>query len=50
MRIIFLALLIASMTYLVVLLSLKPLDAGERAIIAPMLPERLKRLPFFKLS
>ncbi|MGB7339849.1 MAG: oligosaccharide flippase family protein [Phototrophicaceae bacterium] len=45
-----LALLIASMTYLVVLLSLKPLDAGERAIIAPMLPERLKRLPFFKLS
>ncbi|GAB5492730.1 MAG: hypothetical protein Phog2KO_29450 [Phototrophicaceae bacterium] len=45
-----LALIVASVIYLVVLFALNPLDANERAIISPMLPERVKNLPFLKLS
>lgn len=45
-----LALIVASIAYLGLLLALKPLDDNERAIISPMLPERLKRLPFLKLD
>lgn len=39
-----LALIVASVAYLVVLFALKPLDANERAIIRPMLPARLQNL------
>lgn len=45
-----LALIVASIVYLVVLVMLNPLDANERAIINPMLPERIKNLPFLRLS
>ncbi|MEO1291158.1 MAG: polysaccharide biosynthesis C-terminal domain-containing protein, partial [Chloroflexota bacterium] len=45
----YLALAVASPVYVIVLLALNPLDAEERAILAPMLPERLRQLPFLKL-
>ena len=43
-----LALMLASVAYLVVLFALKPLDAHEIAILRPMLPERVRSLPFLK--
>ena len=45
-----LALIVASIVYLLILLMLNPLDENERAIISPMLPERVKRLPFLRIT
>ena len=45
-----LALIVASVVYLVVLLMLNPLDENERAILSPMLPERVRKLPFLKVA
>ncbi|MGJ3239273.1 MAG: oligosaccharide flippase family protein [Anaerolineae bacterium] len=45
-----LALLVASIAYLVVLIALNPLDDAERAVITPMLPQRLRALPFLRVK
>ncbi|MEO0596693.1 MAG: flippase, partial [Chloroflexota bacterium] len=45
-----LALIVASVVYLGVLLLLRPLDPHEIAIIQPMLPERLRNVPFLRLE
>lgn len=45
-----LALIVASVVYVVVLLMLNPLDDNERAILHPMLPEKIRRLPFLRVA
>ncbi len=45
-----LALIVASLVYVVVLLALNPLDADERAILLPLLPQRLRGFPFMRTA
>ncbi|MCA9915404.1 MAG: polysaccharide biosynthesis C-terminal domain-containing protein, partial [Anaerolineae bacterium] len=45
-----LALMVASVVYVLVLLALNPLDAEERAILLPLLPQRIRGLPFVRIA
>lgn len=45
-----LALIAASIAYIAVLIALNPLDDNERAILSPMLPERLRNIRFLRLG